>query len=433
MRADAIQLLVPNSTGYDVHPGTGAMGSFSIADVPADTSTAMLRWNQNFFDHPAPGIDVGDVYFGRASAYSATTPSPLTFSLGLAIPWNSSMSVMLLSTNAGALFQFIEQVGNYKPADGTAHLDFSADFSKADRPWLIDAAAGDTVQLSLINYHATSTGMDAWTTDQTATTSFTQTNGGNATVTATTQTVPQNHVVQLGKFKASAFIALAGQVGPGAAISNAGVDVAGTVTGSGLDGIFVARAQTATPPTMDQSIGALTYGWPFGSNVSPVLSAWATYAVPVTAPGGASTTFYATVATYDPLSATTMMNADATPRLSPVTSIQANGQSMGTSLSGIGLNPKISWTPGSIGTATEYWVLIYEIDGTGASTTLNSVGSVATTQTSIVMPPYILKTGTHYVLDVVAQSVPGHDVTRAPFKTQALNAWADSLTASFTP
>jgi hypothetical protein len=432
MTAGAIQLLVPNGSGYDIHPGTGAMGSFSIANAP-DPTTAVLRWNQNFIDHPAPGIDVGQVYFGRPTAHWATTPSPLTFSVGLAIPWNSSMSVMLTSTNAGALFQFIDQVANYKPVDGTAHLDFTVDFSQADRPSLIDAAAGDTAQLNLTNYHATSTGMDGWSIDQTATTSFTQTNGGNATLTATTQSVPQNQILQLGTFKTTAFAALTSQVSNGASLFRAGVDVLASATGSGFDNIFVAGVKTATPPTMDQAIGALTYGWPFGAKVSPVLCAWAIYTIPVTAPGGVATTFYASVVSYDPLSASTPMNTDAAPRLSPVTNIQANGRSMYGPIAGVGLNPKISWTPGSIGTPTEYLLLIYEIDGTGASTALKRVGAITTTATSIVLPPYILKAATYYVLDVIAETVPGHDVAHAPFKNQAINAWADSVTAPFYP
>jgi hypothetical protein len=433
LAADAIQLLVPNGSGYDIYPGTGAMGSFTIANVPADAGQAMLRWNQVFIDRAAPGIDLGEVYFGRATAQQATSPSMLTFSVNLAVPWKSGMGTVLTSTNAGALFIFPDEAANYMPADGTAHLAFSVDFSHADRPHLIDAAAGDTAQFNMINYHPTSAQMDAWTTDQMGTASLTLTNGGSATLTATTHSVPQTQIVQLGKLKCTAFAALKDQVGPGAALTLTGVDVSGSTTGQALDGIFTARAQAPSPPAGDVSIGALAYGWPYGSSVTPIFAGWAVYTVPVTAPGGASTTYNANVATYDRLSASALMNTDVGPGISPVTNIQANGQSMSAPLMGLGLNPKISWTPGSLGTPTEYWLEIYEIDGTGMSTALNVIGIVATTQTSIVLPPYILKTGSYFVLVITAENVASHDVTRAPFKPQLPLIFADAVTASFTP
>jgi hypothetical protein len=278
--------------------------------------------------------------------------------------------------------------------------------------------------------------MDAWTTDQTASASFTQTNGGNATFTATTHVVPQNQVVQLSMLKVPAFAALASQVGPGGSMSYIAIEVDGIATSSssfGNDLILAARATGPAASTTDLSIGALTYGWPFGSNVSPIFYSLAIYTVPVTGDNGGTATFNAALATFDSLSASALRNTDVAPALSPVTNIQANGQSMSSHLMGIGVNPRITWTPGSIGTPTAYWVETFEVATQATSTTLNLVGVLTTTGTSVVMPPYIFQSGHRYVIDVLAESVPRTDVPHAPFKSTLPFRYADAVTASFTP
>jgi hypothetical protein len=127
-----------------------------------------------------------------------------------------------------------------------------------------------------------------------------------------------------------------------------------------------------------------------------------------------------------------------TPAITPILAPTIAGHDLFGDSTGVGLTPVIAWQPPRVGTATAYQVQIIEAlmnppagfrPGWYIVANLWVPGDV----TSVRVPAGVLETGTTYAIIARSYAQPGQDVKTWPTRTGAVAAFADAITARFTP
>jgi hypothetical protein len=100
----------------------------------------------------------------------------------------------------------------------------------------------------------------------------------------------------------------------------------------------------------------------------------------------------------------------------------------------VGLQPVISWSPPSLGTANVYYVSISELLNDGGVTNMVSVFSATLYgDLSFKVPPGFLKAGSTYVASISAQNTPWMVLDGNPTGRGVPSYSTDRLTGNFTP
>jgi hypothetical protein len=177
----------------------------------------------------------------------------------------------------------------------------------------------------------------------------------------------------------------------------------------------------------------VSYGSPF-PNWSPLFSIFFGYFMTLTPPGGGKEVYLPVnyIAEYADMS---VFAQPFGPVLGQVHSPTINGHDFHVAQNGVGTTPTFAWQPPSLGTATNYNVIIHSlnVDAMTQVTTLGYVASLNTHETSIQVPPGLLTTGTSYVALVRAVSSPVSDLSNEPMKSELPYVSVDNPSQPFTP
>jgi hypothetical protein len=127
-----------------------------------------------------------------------------------------------------------------------------------------------------------------------------------------------------------------------------------------------------------------------------------------------------------------------TPAITPILAPTIAGHDLFSDASGVGLTPELAWQPPRTGTPTAYGLQIIEAQpnppppfrpGWYITGNLWVPGDV----TKVRVPDGMLHTGTTYAIIARSYAQPGQDVKTWPTRTGAVSAFADLITARFTP
>jgi hypothetical protein len=121
-------------------------------------------------------------------------------------------------------------------------------------------------------------------------------------------------------------------------------------------------------------------------------------------------------------------NLQLAPTLGFPTGAQVNGTPLVLSgpISGVGLTPALSWTAPSLGSVSQYRVVIESFND-------NSMWTIRTTGTSVEVPPGILQSGTTYGVGVQAVSYGAPPAVNGPLYESIPMAKAGALAGAITP
>jgi hypothetical protein len=157
-------------------------------------------------------------------------------------------------------------------------------------------------------------------------------------------------------------------------------------------------------------VGPLTYGRlsiPFANEVT---TAEMRVPVPKYLPGTMTpTTAYAFLRREAAVTATVA----TTTALGPVRFVQyEDGGSAFSDRGGVGTTPLLRWTAPAIGTPAGYVVRVIRLDNVGGATRGTFVGAIATTATSLRLPPGLLEHGKTYFASIDARQGSGNSSPR---------------------
>lgn len=145
LAATTVQALVPDPTangGFQIRPATiTAPGVFSIAEVP-DGVPYLFQLGTDFFATNSHGLDLDVPVTTRCGGVLATQATPVTFDLTGMAPFDVNNDALAIETSATGDFIQLDQV---EDGDTAVHTTF--DWQTAPLPILVDAAAGDDVEL----------------------------------------------------------------------------------------------------------------------------------------------------------------------------------------------------------------------------------------------------------------------------------------------
>ena len=121
------------------------------------------------------------------------------------------------------------------------------------------------------------------------------------------------------------------------------------------------------------------------------------------------------------------------PVLGPPHAPALNGRDAFAPQAGVGLQPTISWSPPSLGTATSYVVKIDLLSSGTPPPGLQEVTISVYTANSVQVPAGFLQPGRQYAATITAVSAPWDTLDRAPLRFGAPARMTDCVTAVFTP
>jgi hypothetical protein len=179
-------------------------------------------------------------------------------------------------------------------------------------------------------------------------------------------------------------------------------------------------------------VGPLTYGRLPLASANDVTTVEMTAYVAKFLPGTAPTTAYAFLRREAAVTAT----VTTTTALGPVRNVQYEDGSSALNTStrnGVGTTPLLRWTAPAVGTPGVYFVRIVRLDNVGGVTEGRFVGSIATSATSLRIPPGLLQPGSTYFATIDARQGTGNLVAAPLRKLGWPRSSSRVVTGDFTP
>jgi hypothetical protein len=449
----SIAALVPDSTGaLTTIAGQGsANGTFVIPKVPAGFYWLQIAPTELFWTNSSDFDRGTDVATRPSTTPTGTSGAPqLTANLNVTglSPWTSSSTLQGVAPNVPAVISLYTGFTTYPPSPT---LDLGATAFTGQVPaWVsrdIDASQGDSTYVlqfeptTLIGdpppfgshplffpytRSVSALGPLSLTANSTTTTldivgQFTGSNMSSmrAKVTATGFTQSVGNAPPLGFGASVAYVPVGDRL-----TSNS---MAGTSVLSG--GFPLASVAAVSSPTSDIDLGDIQYANPFPPSWTPVYSAYQA--------SGPTFTFGSTKATFvGQTGYTTTTPPSATkPFDLPMSNIQnplINGTSIFTAT--IVIAPvTLSWTPPTGSTPSGYRIFVHELGSFPCDpvpptysclpSPVRFAGSLATTSTTLSVPPEIIEAGHQYLFWIEAVSDPKMNMLTAPFR----GSWNQSI------
>ncbi len=433
----AFAALDPNN-GFAAIGGVGnANGTFSIPNVPA-TGTLYVKVDRNYFVVDGrPTFDLGYDLMGRSDYAPATiSPTNLTFSISNMASWQSGDGIGFFSIGAGAAWNWIDSSGATNPPGvGATTLNMTGDMTKASDPYMPSALKGDVSWLLQYTIGTSSGGTQySQLTRYVRDTSINMTDGQPTTMSGSFTAVNPNKTTPSFNYQRSAWAAFTSIVNPSATIDTNYLGVLANYAPSG-DANIDLEPQLATmyrnSVTTDVNLGTLSYANPFPGTWAELLEVHTNYHVSYMAPGATTA-----LDVYPEVGQEVLLSGAPTtvsPMLGPAQSIKIAGRSASTQLSGVGLTPTISWSAPSVGVPQANSVYVYRLTNSNGTTHLSTAAIFYTKATSVTVPPNVLTSGSTYYVAVSALTSGTIDLTYSPYRRRLPYAWANALTATFTP
>ncbi len=426
-----VEALVPAGEGFVVHAGTGMSdGTFSIPGVPAGPHYVHVG-SVYLVTAATDNLDFGDNYLGRPD-YTRVADDTHVFGVDAdnVDPPQDGDFFEVFSSNLNGFFSLLV------PDDVAAAVTTLQTTMWFDRA--VVAAKSDRVMLSELVTKTSPTGepyqtltrfypLPLFTTVSNTTVTLPSTSF--MTVTATTTVTldwirSQFHAAQRAVNPSSLFTA--DQIF-GFVLNEGGkLDL---VNASAPDLFGATRSDAG-----DTNLGAVSFGDPFPQTWPRFVYTTSRYAVSYTAPGATNAlTFTGFLTRTDPMSILLPPAQQVGATLTPATNPRIGSADAFTAQQGVGATPLLSWSPPAVGTPTGYNVDIYDLVNNGGDSDANLVATLVTPDRSVRVPPGILVAGHSYFADLAAFSAPNARIDRTPFRRGAPNAYAEALTATFTP
>lgn len=423
-----IAAYVPNGVGgFSSIPGIGKSdGTFSIPHVPAGYYWLQLG-DQGLWTSEAI-IDAGTTSEGRANAVHANTT--VNFSVSGMTPWQSLDSLEYWTPN---VYETDQDIGTSPTAGATAYTD------TVPLQGLIDTTQGDEFFLmhlgeGTIGNYTTDALEDIFSPSGTITETANSTNNFSGTFTNLQQTNALDVAID-----GSQFAQFTNAAGPGATLdfSIFGVYLltpAPELLFGNIDpAIFELFRTDQGGISSDIDLGNAQYGDPFPAAFVRYYGYQQSYRVTFMSPGATLPATIIPQTTVATLSAPTSA-APVTPVVGPVSSVAINGNPFTQPLSGVGTTPTITWQPPTVGSATDYAVVIWQLGvNSNKGSTRTRVARLSTASTTIQLPPGILAPGSTYLLVITALHRAGEDPQANIFKTKFPYGTSQIVTSQFTP
>ncbi len=439
------------ASGGVTYPGTfAADGSFSIPTVPAGNYLLQLDAGglTTLVDTSASVLDLGSDALGRSGLVPSSGATPVTLQVSGLTAWSAGDQLQITSGNADVW-----------DALDTSALLAGATTATLPEDWFASASAGRpqnllaaTDVLFVHQLHAGSFTIGAAqyayraASNATSLTGIALTDRTAATITAVLAASAQTGSIAV-HWSLSQFEPFLAQMNPSATtLASAHALVVGaspfalTAAGPlahGTPSLFVLQAPSLTG---DLDLATpLSYGH-LDTGTAPAWNEWRgvsfTGQVSYFAPGAATALVeQVSVGRREPMAAAGPIVPTLGPVLSPlITSTAGLASSAFSTLTGLGLAPKISWTAPATGVPSSYTVDLYRLYLPTPSTSGSvRVASWRTNETSIALPAGVLAAGQTYYARITANLVSPDTFATAPFRKINVYAWAGALTGTFAP
>ena len=440
LRTSSVALLQRVDGGYCIARGNGrTAGTFDVPTVTLAGNTSYIQLDQEVVLTSANTIDFGFALLGRYDVDAATAETPLVFNVTGLTAWQESDTLELFSVGAG-LSLLAPETGdsatNVPMPGATALAGFTFDYaSEVESPWLISSQSGDTAFLGQLVTQPAGTGTESYAVLARlfSPAPFSMMDGMTTTLAGAFTAVTRNQTLTV-RWRRSLFDGMRAAVHPDASEGDHAF-VLQTLPLAASKGAYGEGASLiAYGPTTgnaDVSLGNVSYGNPFPANWDVFGSVWAAFGVDYTVGSAAPYTEVATVFV-DALAAT-FAAGSIEPGVSPVRAPKLNAQDAFGTLTGVGTQPTLTWDAPERGTPTSYVIAVSELSDVDGATNSESIGTLTTTQRSVIVPPSWLVAGHTYYASITAYVTPGVDATRTPNRTSIPQSGATALTGKFTP
>jgi hypothetical protein len=435
------------ANNFETHTGViDGKGSFVIKDVPA--GPFMLRyeigsqhplvryrgWRPSFVVTRDRELALGSAYYGRGDVQEAPAGSKLVFDVDGLNPFQPSgvdafeFFAIGSGTYAHSFDQRLEGGPPFGLPMGATKFAGTVDSSGFPFPALVDGSRGDRAVLTQ------AVGSDPFATPFLRSIakvyeppSFTQASGDSTSVTGAFADVPQTQMSF--QWNQSEYLSLTTAVHPFAEhdlhFLNASPEPGGPnrITGPGKP--LLGEVLFFTPV---DGLTNFSYGNPFPPEWPVLVSVGAQFVVNRSVPGVAGPVrAHGAVASHRLLDA--LANSPVTPLLTPPRDIRLNGQDAALDLTGVGATPTLSFTAPEQGTPAGYHVFVMTNDSQD-DLFYNVAAHIVTTETEFVLPPDVLRSGSYYVIEVVADTSID---AKSPFKPPGERESASALTGVISP
>jgi len=184
--------------------------------------------------------------------------------------------------------------------------------------------------------------------------------------------------------------------------------------------------------TTNGDLGQILYGNPFPSN----WPLWDQYdwlaQTNYTAPGATNSVPILTLAVGDNIALPTSASP-VKPLVGVLNKPSINHKNFFVDRTGVGTTPTLRWSPPTVGTATFYSVVIFQLANNGGNTTKTKIATLNTPRTSLLIPKGLLSAGQAYVFKIHTWYVPGINFAKTPFMNGPVFALADVISGMMQP
>jgi hypothetical protein len=412
---------VMENGAWKPYPGAGHDdGSFTIPDVPA--GPFLVDVGGLYLHTTARELDLGADLGGRPDAVVPSNPSLVGGDLQNLSPWSTGDLVEWVSPGAGGVAYGFSN-GADLPAGATSIGTLTSDWLGS----LVDGNKGDVLYVTQLHMQTAATTYYASVVRFASFENIEQVDGSLTSVMGAFTGVPADQTVTV-DIRGSEFAKHGKEVNPGA--TGAAYDLA-TAPGAGALGMlgFSADLLDVYPGESDAKVNA-QIGNPFPAAWGTTVYAGETFNVDFTAQGAtAATSQYGSIIVTAPPDQAAA--GPIVPVVTPVLSPTIDGKDAFGAVDGLSLTPTLAWKAPAVGTPSGYGVTVYRLSNVGGASQLDYRAYVATTDTSLTLPPDLLEKGQSYVFVITARVSP-IDMASAPNRASPSWASADAITGVAT-
>lgn len=419
--------------GYTYHPGVGrGDGTFEVAGVPA--GDFYLRDGQRYLLTGERTLDLVSEDQGRPKPPANPNPATtLTFQVTGLAPWETGDELELSAFEAGALVTGMKTwIGPDVAATATASTPFAFD-ALGIQP--LDHALGDVVSLVQQETRTVSPGVVyRAATRQLELGTFRVAAGQSSVFAGAMQALPES---TLGlDWRRSAFAQMEAAVHPNATYSD---DLLVVNALPGVRGYYSGAPTLLQmylkPGTADERF-TLPYGNPFPLAQGVFARAYTFFLqqFEATRPSGDPVAFSLFFSAYHMDLLAPFVAQEVTPQVTPPRAVRLNGEDAQVNRTGVGLQPRITWTPPEVGASGVVYILLLSrvtVADTGTPTS-SVMATFTTTRTELSFPPDLLQPGGQYYLELQALRMPNRD-RRHPYVESFPKSLAPTLSGIFRP
>jgi hypothetical protein len=422
-----IGAFVPHGTGgYTFLAGSGtSSGTFSIANVPSGFYLLQLGgtylWTSNTV------VDADFNSDTRSDTVQADQNTTVTFDLTNLNVWESTDFLEMVCPNNAAFNLFFGTVGETAFTGTFPYSGGLSVASEGDQYYVFQL-----ITQSVNGYPFTALGRYI------APAKFDQPQSSDTPINGDLRSIIQKHTFEA-NINGADLAAQALAANSKAVLVDTGIYL------DAYPGSLVKGENTSTPDliaynfgtgqpfiTTNGDLGQVFYGNPFPSKW-PLFDLYQWLAsTNYTAPGATNSVPIFTAAEGFNITLPTSTNP-ITPLVGVLSNPSINHKNFFADRKGVSTTPTLRWAPPSVGSATYYSVVIYQLANNGGNTTKTAIATLYTPRTSLLIPKGLLSAGQAYVFKIHTWYVPGINFAKTPFMNGPTSAIADVISGMMQP